>query len=291
MRKAALLSLVCLFVSLPLCAATAAEHAAQGRLALSRDEHEKAVELYTKAVALEPRNADHHYFLGVAYGELAQAANVLKQASLAKKTKAAFEKAVALEPKHTDARLALISYYLLAPGFMGGGDDKAVAMAAAIKAYDAIEGHRAHARIHIHHKKPDLARKEFVEAVRAHPKSAKAHTYLGNHYLFNEKNWSAALHEFESAVQLEPAYMLAWFRIGQHAAASGSNYARGEEALRRYLAYTPSQNEPGHAGAWMTLGSIQEKQGKKAEAKTSYTNALKLVPNDKGVREALKRVS
>ena len=132
---------------------------------------------------------------------------------------------------------------------------------------------------------------EFVEAVRAHPKSAKAHTYLGNHYLFNEKNWSAALHEFESAVQLEPAYMLAWFRIGQHAAASGSNYARGEEALRRYLAYTPSQNEPGHAGAWMTLGSIQEKQGKKTEAKTSYTNALKLVPNDKGVREALKRVS
>lgn len=291
MRKASLLSLICLIVSLPLCAATAAEYAAQGRLALTRDEYEKAVELYTKAIALESKNADHHYYLGVAYGELAQAANVLKQASLAKKTKAAFEQAVALEPKHTDARLALISYYLLAPGFMGGGDDKAVAMAAAIKAYDPIEGHRAHARVHTHHKKPDLARKEFVEAVRAHPKSAKAHTYLGNHYLFNEKNLSAALHEFEMAVQLEPAFMLAWFRIGQHAAVSGSNYARGEEALRKYLAYTPKPSEQGHAGAWMILGSIQEKQGKKAEAKTSYTNALKLVPGDKGIKEALKRVS
>jgi tetratricopeptide (TPR) repeat protein len=290
MRKASLLSLICLIVSLPLCAATAAEYAAQGRLALTRDEHDKAVELYTKAIALEPKNADHHYYLGAAYGELAQAANVLKQASLAKKTKAAFEQAVALDPKHTDARLALISYYLLAPGFMGGGDDKAVAQAAAIKAYDVIEGHRAHARIYIHQKKQDLARKEYVDAVRANPKSAKAHTYLGGFY-FNEKNWSASLHEYEMALQLDPSFMLGWYRLGQHAAGSATNYARGEEAIRKYLAYTPKPHEPGLAGAWMILGVIQEKQGKKAEAKTSFNNALKLVPNDKGVKEALKRVS
>ncbi|HYC93252.1 MAG TPA: tetratricopeptide repeat protein [Thermoanaerobaculia bacterium] len=287
MRKATLLSLICLFVALPLCAATAAEYAAQGRAALTRDDHEKAVELYTKAIALEPKNADYHYYLGAAYGEMAQQANVLKQASLAKKTREAFEKAVALNPKHTDARLGLVSYYLLAPGFMGGGDDKALAQAAAIKAYDSIDGHRAYATIYRHQKKPDLARKELVEAVRENPKSAKAHTILGNSYA-NEKNWSAALHEYEMAVQLDPAFMIAYLRIGQHAANSGTNYARGEEALRKYLA---DPKEQGHAAAWMALGVIQEKQGKKAEAKTSYTNALKLVPHDKGVKEALKRVS
>jgi tetratricopeptide (TPR) repeat protein len=290
MRKATLLSLLCLFAALPLCAATAAEYAVQGRAALTRDEHEKAVELYTKAIALEPKNADYHYFLGVAYGEMAQEAGMLKAASLAKKTKAAFEQAVALNPKHTDARMGLVSYYLLAPGFMGGGDDKAVAQAAAIKAYDSLDGHRAYASIYRHQKKPDLARKELVEAVRENPKSAKAHTILGNTYA-SEKNWSAALHEYETAVQLDPKFMVAYLRIGQHAASSGTNYARGEEALRKYLAYTPDPLEPGHAGAWMALGVIQEKQGKKAEAKTSFTNALKLVPNDKGIKEALKRVS
>lgn len=287
MRKASLLSLICLFVCLPLYAATAAEYAAQGRAALARDEFEKAAELYAKAVALEPKNADYHYWLGATYGEMAQVANVLKQASLAKKTKAEFEQAVALNPKHTDARMGLISYYLLAPGFLGGGDDKAVAQAAAIKAYDSIDGHRAYASIYRHQKKPDLAKKELVEAVRENPKSAKAHTILGNTYA-SEKNWSAALHEYEMAVQLEPAFMIAWLRLGQHAANSGTNYARGEEALRKYLA---APDEPGHAAAWMALGVIQEKQGKKAEAKTSYTNALKLAPTDKGVKEALKRVS
>jgi tetratricopeptide (TPR) repeat protein len=290
MRKATLLPLLCLFLTVSLHAATAAEYAAQGRAALTRDDHEKAVELYTKAIALEPKNADHHYFLGVAYGELAQQANVLKQASLAKKTKAAFEQAVALNPRHTDARLALISYFLIAPGFMGGGDDKAVAQAAAIKAYDSVDGHRAYATIYRHQKKPDLARKELVDAVRENPKSPKAHVLLGNTYAA-DKNWSAALHEFEMAVQLDPSYMVTYLRLGQHAAYSGTNYARGEEALRKYLAYTPKPEEPGHAPAWYYLGMIQEKQGKKAEAKASYANALKLVPNDKGITEALKRVS
>ncbi len=291
MRKASLLSLLCLLVSLPLSAATAAEYAAQGRAALNRDEYQKAVDLFTKAIALEPKNADHHFYLGAAYGEQAQQANVLKQASLAKKTKAAFEQAVALNPKHTEARFALISYYLLAPGFMGGGDDKALAQAAAIKAYDNIDGHRAHARVYLHQKKPDLARKEFVDAVRANPKSPKAHVLFGNFLAANDKNWSSALHEYEMAVQLDPAYMVAYLRIGQHAVSSGSNYARGEEALRKYLAYTPTDKEPSHAAAWYTLGMLQEKQGKKAEAKASFANGLKAAPGDKTLTEALKRVS
>lgn len=290
MRKTTLLSLICILVTLPLHAATAAEYAAQGRAALQRNENDKAVELLTKAIALEPKNADHHYFLGLAYGDMAQKAGIFKGASLARKTKAEFEQAVALDPKHTDARLMLVSFYLVAPGFMGGGDDKALAQAAAIKAYDSIDGHRAYARVYRHQKKNDLAQKEFVEAVRENPKSAKAHYFLGTFY-FNEKNWAAALHELDMAVQLDPSYMLAYLRIGQLAASSGANYARGEEALRKYLAYTPTSLEPGHAWAWMALGQIQEKQGKKADAKASYGNALKLVPGDKGITAALKRVS
>lgn len=290
MRNATLLSVISLFIAFSLHAATAADYFAQGRAALNRGEHERAAELLEKAISLEPRNADYHYLLGAAYGEQAQKAGKLKQVSLARKTKAAFERAVELNPNHLEARFALISYYLLAPGFMGGGEDKALAQAAEIKRRDSIDGHRAYARIYLHQKKQDLARKEYVDAVRANPKSAKAHYFLGN-FFFNEKNWPAALHEYDVTLQLDPAYMPAWLRIGQHAARSESNYARGEEALRRYLAYTPTEKEPGHAAAWMALGTIQEKQGKKAEAKASYTNALKLAPGDKGVLEALKRVS
>jgi tetratricopeptide (TPR) repeat protein len=290
MRKATLLSLICLLVSLPLSAATAAEYAAQGRAALQRTEYDKAAELLTKAIALEPKNAEHHYYLGAVYGEQAQRVNVLRQASLAKKAKAELEQAVALDPKHTDARLGLVSYYLVAPGFLGGGEDKALAQAAAIKAYDGIDGHRAYARVYLHQKKQDLARKEFVDLVRENPKSPKAHVLLGN-FLSNEKNWSGALHEYDMALQLDPAYMVTYLRLGQYAANSGLDFARGEEALRKYLAYKPTDKEPTHAAAWYALGMIQEKQGKKADAKASFTKALKLFPGDKTLSEALKRVS
>ena len=289
MRKALPILLIGLF-ALPLLGATAAEYAAAGKAALDRNDNEKAAELFEKAIQLEPRNAQHHYNLGIAYGELAQNANVLKQASLAKKTKAEFEKAVELDPKYISARFALISYYLLAPGFMGGGADKALAQAAEIRKLDALEGHRAYARVYMNQKKKDLAQKEYVDAVREQPKNAKAHYFLGNFYL-NEKNWAAALHEYDMAIELDPAFMPAYLGVARYAGRAEQSYARGEEAVRKYLAYKPAEDEPGHAAAWYALGQIQEKQGKKAEARASYQNALKLAPGDKTVTEALKRVS
>ena len=79
--------------------------------------------------------------------------------------------------------------------------------------------------------------------------------------------------------------------LGQHAALSESNYARGEEAVRKYLGYKPAHDEPALARAWYWLGMIQEKEGKKADARQSYTNAQKLTPDAKDINEALKRVS
>jgi Tfp pilus assembly protein PilF len=289
MRKASLLVFLCLLTAFSLYAATPAENAAEGQSLMERQEFEKASQLLEKAVAGEPNNAQYHYLLGGAYGELAMRAGMLSKASLAKKTRVEIERAVELNPKHTEARFSLISYYLMAPGFLGGGEDKALAQANAIKAYDGIDGHRAYARIYTTQKKPDLARKELVEAVRENPKSAKAHTALGSFYM-NEKKWAEAQHEYDMALQLDPAFMLVYLRIGQLALRSESNYARGEESLRKYLAYKPTLNEPGHGSTWYVIGLIQEKQGRKAEAKASFTTALKILPGDKMVTEALKRV-
>ena len=93
------------------------------------------------------------------------------------------------------------------------------------------------------------------------------------------------------ALKLDAAFMPTYFRLGQQAVRSGTNPIRGEESLRKYLAYKPADNEPGHGSAWYWLGQLQEKQGRKAEAKTSYSNALKLAPTSDDVKAALKRVS
>ena len=58
-------------------------------------------------------------------------------------------------------------------------------------------------------------------------------------------------------------------RMVPDAASAGTNYPRGEEALRKYLAYAPKRDEPGLHRAHFWLGQIYEKTGRKAEAKAS----------------------
>jgi len=288
--RSLLLTLLLASVATPALAAKDAELLAAGCAAIDARNHATAVDLLEKAVAANPKNARANHYLGVAYGNLALDANVLKQALLAKKAKAALERASALDPNYLEPRIALVDYYTIAPGFMGGSEVKAREQAAEIKKLDLLQGHRAFARIYMREKKMDLARNELVVAVRAQPSNPKSHQFLGNFYL-NEKNFSAALHEFEMALKLDPNYLVTQYRIGQYSAKAEKDYARGEAAIRKYLTYKPAEDEPPLSAAWYWLGMIEEKQGKKIEAKRSFTTAAKLAPHDSVIKKALKRVS
>ena len=278
----------CLLLAASLAAQTSLLE--QARAAMQRNDPETAANLLEKAVAQTPNNAEAHYLLGDAYGDLAQHACIFKKPGLAKKAQAEFERAVQIDPNYLDARFALVEYDMVAPAFIGGGEDKAIAQANEIKKRDPIEGHRAFALIYSHQKKPDLVHKEYVDAVKEQPNSPKARYWLGVSYL-GDKNYPAASTEFETAIKIDPAYMPGWFQVGHVAALTGTNFERGEESLRKYLAYTPAHNEPPTYRAHYWLGAILEKQGKKAEAKASYATSLKANPNQKDVLEAIKRVS
>jgi Tfp pilus assembly protein PilF len=262
----------------------------QGRAAMNRGDAETASGLFEKAVAQNPKSAEAHYLLGSAYGSMARNASFFSQASLASKTKEEFEKAVELDPNYLDAREGLAEYYTMAPSFMGGGHDKALAQAAEIRKRDAMKGHSVTAFIYSAEKKMDEAKKEYADEVKEFPKSPRAHLDFGLFYM-GEKNYKAASDEMENAMALDRAFMPAYFRAGQLAVLSNTNLAHGEELLRKYLAYTPKHGEPATARAHYWLGQLFEKQGKKAEAKASFATSLKLNPNQKDVAEALKRVS
>ena len=263
----------------------------QGRAALTRGQADAAVDTLEKAVAQSPNSAEAHYWLGSAYGVKAQQGGMFAAMSIAGKVKDEFEKAVALNPRYVEARFGLVEFYAAAPGFMGGDSDKALAQATEIRKLDPLMAHRAFAMVYSSQKKPDLAKKEYLDAIREQPTSPKAHQYLGQYLANTEKNYKAAFNEFESAVKLDAAYMPALYWIGRTAGQSGENLARGEEALKKYLGYTPKENEPPLANTHHWLGAIYEKLGRKAEAKQQYELALKLNPGLKQSSEALKRVS
>src|SRR5438128_7603607 len=151
-------------------------------------------------------DAEAHYRRGVELGEAAREASIFRKFTLAREAREEFERAVQLDPNYIEARFALIEFHMLAPAFLGGGEDKAIAQANEIKKRDAIDGHRAFAMIYQHQKKQDLARQEYVAAVKERPNSPKAHFWLGVSYL-PEKNYKAAASEFNAAVRLDPSYM------------------------------------------------------------------------------------
>jgi tetratricopeptide (TPR) repeat protein len=287
-RLAIVLSLFLAATGAP--AASDGERIEAGKAALDRGDLDVAIAEFEKAVAANSNSAEAHYWLGNACGRKAQKSGMFEAMSHGKKAKAEWLRAVELDPNLLDARFRLVEFYVAAPGIAGGSEAKAKEQAAEIKKRDALEGHRAYARIHTMQKKYDLAVQEMREAVREQPGSARAHYFLAN-TLLNQKDYPGALQEYEKTVSMDPAFMPTYLRLGQHAALSGSNYPRGEEAIRKYLAYTPGDDEPGHGSAWYWMGMLQEKQGQKAAAKESYTKAQKLSPESKDIGEALKRVS
>ena len=219
------LGLLAVLIAAPLAAQTTLVE--QGRAALDRKDPQAAMNLLQKAVAQTPQDAQAHYFLGVAYGTLAEKANVFRQAALARHTRDEFERAVRADPNHVDARFGLVQYYCVAPALLGGDERKALQQAEEIRKRDALTAHRAFAFIYTH-------RRDHVRAIR----------------------------ELEAAVQLDGNDMPSWFEIGRLAALSGTNLPGGEDALRRYLRHSPAVDEPPLDSARYWLERIQERQGR-----------------------------
>lgn len=226
-----------------------------GRLALQRNDHEKAVLHLEKAAALSPDDARIHTRLGDAYGLAARKAGMLARLGLAGKCRAAYEKAVALDPQSIDARFGLLGFYQQAPGFVGGGLDKAHAQAQEIKKLNPSRGRMAVAGLYVVEKKYDLA-----------------------------------FAEFESALKQDPDDYAALFQLGRLAAITGENPDRGLAVLRLCLARTPPEGQPSHAAAHWRIGVILEKKGDQPGARAAYEAALKIDPKFPQAIESLQKL-
>jgi tetratricopeptide (TPR) repeat protein len=261
-----------------------------GRIALEERKHDRAIDYFETATKLDPKNSTYFLWLGRALGREAQRANVLRQPGLAKRTKAAWERAIEIDPDNLDARADLIQYYVQAPGILGGSKDKALEQAEEIRKRNALRGYLELGALHEREKRLADAEKAYLGAA-AEPSERHVGKYRLGVFYQNTGAFEKAFDLFEAMVAADPLEYGALFQIGKTGALSGQRLARATEALEAYLKTTPGRNDPSLAAAHWRLGMIHERLQDKQRAKAEYETALRLDPTFKTASESLKKLT
>jgi tetratricopeptide (TPR) repeat protein len=81
---------------------------------------DEANETVERLLETYPKDADAHYLSGLVYLALLNEVNIFRKVSMAKKSLAAWRRAVEIVPDHVNARYAIFAYYANAPSIAGG---------------------------------------------------------------------------------------------------------------------------------------------------------------------------
>ena len=218
-------------------------------------QYKKATDFLEKAAALAPQNAECFLWLGRAYGRRAEIANPFTAAGYAAKARQMFERSVALDPGNREAVGDLFDYYLAAPGFLGGGANKAAALAAQVAKSDAAEGHYYQARLYEHSKEYDSAEQHLRTALELAPRQVgrviALAKYLSAHGRSKE---SDAL--FEQAERIAPEDPRVIYERASAYVSSGRNLDEARRLLRRYMQVPITPNDPPKSEAESMLRKI-----------------------------------
>jgi tetratricopeptide (TPR) repeat protein len=239
-------------------------------------EIDEAADLFERAIKTQADKSEYFLWWGRALGRKAESAIFLKAPFLARKSHGAFQRAVELDPDNLDARDDLLSFYLEAPGFLGGGKDKALALVNQIKSSHPCEFHIQLAGIYQKEKLLDRAQEELQKAIEAQPACLGGYRALAE--LFESRGRIGSAREtLQKAVQLFPNSPVAHFALGRFEIEAGGNLAMARRELDLFLtSYDAREPYPFEAHYW--LGRMFLKLNQPQKAQEEFQRALKALP-------------
>ncbi len=250
---------------------------------------DSSLRMAEKAANLEQGNSDYHLWLGRAAGRKAEASNPFTAWSLARKVRAEFERAVALNGENLSARSDLAEYYLEAPGFLGGDKKKAREQGDAVKSKDPALASYIYAKL-AEKQGANNAEEQYKNAIKESGNQSRYWIELAHFYRRAGRlaemdsaiaQAMAGIHE-DSAPEYEGAYL--FLRTNR-------NINNAVQMLRRYLSNnTASEDAPAFRAHYL-LGELLLKQGDKKGAADQYRSCLALASEFHPAQDALARLS
>jgi tetratricopeptide (TPR) repeat protein len=218
-------------------------------------EYVKATQVLERSVSLNPRNTEALMWLGRAFGRRAESSSLFTAPGYASKSRQMFERAVAADPSNREAIGDLFDYYLQAPGFLGGGENKAVSLAAQVERRDPAEGHYYQALLAEKHKQYDTAEEHFRAALHLAPRQVGRFIDLAK-YLAERGRAKESDAVFEEAERVAPNTPKLLYERAQIYVHSGRNLEAARRLLERYLHAPLTPSDPPRASAEALLRKI-----------------------------------
>jgi tetratricopeptide (TPR) repeat protein len=218
-------------------------------------EFKKAQEAFEKAIAADPNNSAYHHWLGKTYGRRAETSSFVTAPGFASKARQSFEKAVALDAKNKEAINDLFEYYLEAPGFLGGGLDKAAALSKTIGALDPAEYYYALAAIAEHRKEYNSAEQYLRRAVEIAPRQVGRVIDLAK-FLSKQGKEQESEALFEQAEKIAPNDPKLMFERASTYIHAKRNLDTAKALLERYLKSPLTPEDPSRQEAQKLLKQV-----------------------------------
>ncbi|RTY71365.1 tetratricopeptide repeat protein [Flavobacterium sp. LB2P53] len=159
---------------------------------------EKAITYYKKLKIVKPSEANYYYKYGGAMGMRAKESSKFKALGMIAEVKASFEKAINLNPKHIEARWALIELYIQLPGIIGGSETKAVKYSNELLRLSPVDGYLSRGHIEEYFERYKGAEQQYKKAILA---GGSKISYQKLVSLYNDK-----MNETEKAKSLLESY-------------------------------------------------------------------------------------
>jgi len=219
-------------------------------------DYKKATETLDKANALDPSSSEIHLWLGRAYGRRAETSNPFSAPGHATKARQHFERSAQLNPNNLEAQSDLFEYYLEAPGFLGGGLDKAAATARQMGSINPAEGYSAQAKLDEKRKEFDSAEAHLRRAIEVAPHQVGRFLDLAR-LLTKQGRYSEADQSIAKAVEIAPNSPKVIFGQAELYIKGKRNLDIARDLLKRYVNLTLTPEDPPRSQAERLLRQVQ----------------------------------
>jgi tetratricopeptide (TPR) repeat protein len=239
----------------PLAKTDAAASALMGQSYYMLGEYAKSTESLERAVALDSSKSSYYVWLGRVYGRRAETSFPLIAPRYASKARSSFEKALELNPSDPEATDDLFEFYLQAPGFLGGGFDKAARLAEKIGQRDPAEGVFAKARIAEERKDYSTAEAMLRRAIELAPHQPGRLVELAK-FLAKRGRYEESDATFAQARKFAPDAPRVLFHEAATYIRANRKPEESRELLKRYISSSITEDDPSKKEAQALLKKV-----------------------------------